>query len=85
MFQWGRDAAVGEVEDATRPRLPVPAEQLVQQAARYLVQDLTKEVTPPVGREGGQRWREVLGRIYVVANRYQNDTAIGARADYNQL
>ena len=77
---------MGEVEDASRPRLPVAAEQLVQQAARYLVQDLTKEVTPPVGREGGnQRWREVLGRIYVVANRYQNDTAIGARADYNQL
>ena len=78
---------MGEVEDALRPRLPVAAEQLVQQAARYLAQDLTKEVTPPVGREGGkcQRWREVLGRIYVVANRYQNDTAIGARADYNQL
>ena len=79
---------MGEVEDASRPRLPVAAEQLVQQAARYLVQDLTKEVTPPVGRDGGgncQRWREVLGRIYVVANRYQNDTAIGARAGYNQL
>ena len=78
---------MGEVEDASRPRVPVAAEQLAQQAARYLVQDLTKEVTPPVGREGGncQRWREVLGRIYVVANRYQSDTAIGARADYNQL
>ena len=45
---------MGEVEDASRPRLPVAAEQLVQQAARYLVQVLTKEVTPPVGREGGQ-------------------------------
>jgi hypothetical protein len=86
MFQWGRDAdAMEEIENDERPRLPVPAEQLVRRAAKHLAQVATEKVGPPAGREGRRRWQGILGNFYVVANRYHNDTAIGTHTDYNPL
>ena len=86
MFQWGRDAdAVEEIENDERPRLPVPAEQLVRGVAEHLVQVATEKEGPPAGREGRRRWQGILGNFYVVANRYHNDTAIGTHTDYNPL
>ena len=72
MFQWGLPK---DVADTARPTLPAVAEEMVQAATTCLVEELG-HVRKQVGSLDQQRWYEDISRFYVVANRYENDTAM---------
>ena len=52
--------------------------------SKHIVEVLLRH-KPGEGDANGQRRYNKLSRFYVVANRYEQDAAIGTRTDYNAL
>ena len=85
MFQWGRplDNVQFRTQD-TRPKPPAVVEEMVRMASKHLVEGVLAD-KPGVGDGIAERRYNELSRFYVVANRYEQDTAIGTHSDYNAL
>ena len=85
IFQWGRSGGDQFGADIARPKPPTVVEELVQTAAAGLVQGVAEIQPPSVQDVAQQRKYEEVSQFYVVANRYENDTAVGQHNDFNPL
>jgi hypothetical protein len=86
IYQWGRPPQTEAFQACTtsRPAFPQVAEDMVQSAADAVLRHVGGLQPPDSTVDAASLLeREQLGNFYVVANKYQNDTAIGCHSDYN--
>jgi hypothetical protein len=85
MWQWGRPSNnVQFSTQDTRPKPPAVVEEMVRMASKHLVDEVFGDKPGVGGGIAGRRYNE-LSRFYVVANRYEQDAAIGTHSDSNAL
>ena len=90
IYQWGQGQSEeaplrGLGVDVYRPKPPTVIEELVQKATDGLVQGVAGMQRQTVKDVAKQRQYEEVSQFYVVANRYENDTAAGEHTDFSPL
>ena len=86
IWQWGKPSNGMEfsTQDIPRPNPPGAVEEMVRMVSKHLVEVVVGH-KPGEGNANAQRRYNKLSRFYVVANRYEQDAAIGTHSDYNAL